>query len=182
MLVRVARQLAVFIPAFACTTLLPSRASAQRPSERATPPALLNPAYDSSLYFNPAATSSRFKALQWRLVGPFRGGRSVAVVGASRRRGQLGAELLHNLRTTGFRGALYAVNPNVTELEGVRSFPTLAAIPEPIDLAIISVPAALVHGVVGADTGTVNQNVLPAPSVLSAQMRPPCPCTIALEM
>ena len=81
MLVRVARQLAVFIPVFACTTLLPSRASAQRPSERATPPALLNPAYDSSLYFNPAATSSRFKALQWRLVGPFRGGRSVAVVG-----------------------------------------------------------------------------------------------------
>ena len=52
-----------------------------RTTERATPPALLNPAYDSSLYSNPAATSSRFKALRWRLVGPFRGGRVDAVAG-----------------------------------------------------------------------------------------------------
>ncbi len=52
-----------------------------RPNERPTPPALLNPAYDSSLYVSPAATSPRFKALRWRLVGPFRGGRAVAVAG-----------------------------------------------------------------------------------------------------
>ena len=52
-----------------------------RPTERATPPAILNPAYDSSLYSNPSATSSRFKALRWRLVGPFRGGRVDAVAG-----------------------------------------------------------------------------------------------------
>src|SRR5688572_15681440 len=52
-----------------------------RPTERATPAALLNPAYDSSLYSNPSATSSRFKALRWRLVGPFRGGRVDAVAG-----------------------------------------------------------------------------------------------------
>ena len=52
-----------------------------RPTERPTPPALLNPAYDSSIYFSPSATSSRFKALRWRLVGPFRGGRVVAVAG-----------------------------------------------------------------------------------------------------
>jgi photosystem II stability/assembly factor-like uncharacterized protein len=52
-----------------------------RATERATPSSLLNPAYDSSLYSNPAATSARFKALRWRLVGPFRGGRVVAVAG-----------------------------------------------------------------------------------------------------
>ena len=52
-----------------------------RPTEKATPPALLNPAYDSSLYSNPSGTSPRFKALKWRLVGPFRGGRAVAVAG-----------------------------------------------------------------------------------------------------
>ena len=52
-----------------------------RPTERATPPAILNPAYDSSLYTSPTATSSRFKALRWRLVGPFRGGRVDAVAG-----------------------------------------------------------------------------------------------------
>src|SRR4051794_19749352 len=52
-----------------------------RSTDRATPAAILNPSYDSSLYFSPAATSSRFKALRWRLVGPFRGGRAVAVTG-----------------------------------------------------------------------------------------------------
>src|SRR3982751_2326922 len=57
-----------------------------RPTERATPPALLNPTYDSSLYTSPSATSPRFKALKWRLVGPFRGGRAVAVAGDPSRR------------------------------------------------------------------------------------------------
>jgi photosystem II stability/assembly factor-like uncharacterized protein len=52
-----------------------------RTTEKATPPALLNPAYDSSIYSNPAGTSARFKALRWRLVGPFRGGRVDAVAG-----------------------------------------------------------------------------------------------------
>ena len=57
-----------------------------RSTERGTPPAVLAPAYDSALYTNPAATSSRLKALRWRLVGPFRGGRVVAVTGDPRDR------------------------------------------------------------------------------------------------
>jgi photosystem II stability/assembly factor-like uncharacterized protein len=63
---------------------VPLSAAAQRsprPNERATPAAVMNPAYDSSLYSNPSATSDRFKALRWRLVGPFRGGRVDAVAG-----------------------------------------------------------------------------------------------------
>jgi len=52
-----------------------------RSTERVTPAALLNPAYDSSIYSSPNATSARFKAMQWRLVGPFRGGRVDAVAG-----------------------------------------------------------------------------------------------------
>ncbi|HVT39133.1 MAG TPA: glycosyl hydrolase [Gemmatimonadaceae bacterium] len=40
-----------------------------------------NEAYDPAVFSEPSATSSRFKALRWRLVGPFRGGRSVAVAG-----------------------------------------------------------------------------------------------------
>jgi photosystem II stability/assembly factor-like uncharacterized protein len=52
-----------------------------RPTEQATPPAILHPDYDSSLFSNPSGTSPRFKALRWRLVGPFRGGRVVAVAG-----------------------------------------------------------------------------------------------------
>ena len=68
----------------ACLALPAQSLTAQRtprPTERATPPSLLNPAYDPNLYTSPTATSARFKALQWRLVGPFRGGRVDAVTG-----------------------------------------------------------------------------------------------------
>lgn len=74
--------------------------------------------------------------------------RSIAVVGASRRPTQLGSLILRNLKSTGFRGSLYVVNPNATEIESTPSFPALTAIPDAVDLAIIAVPAAAVEPVV----------------------------------
>ncbi|HUP48450.1 MAG TPA: GNAT family N-acetyltransferase [Thermoanaerobaculia bacterium] len=74
--------------------------------------------------------------------------RSIAVVGASRRSGQLGTEILRHLRSTGFTGALYAVNPKAAEIEGVPSFPSVSAIEGEVDLAVIAVPAAHVEEVI----------------------------------
>jgi predicted CoA-binding protein/GNAT superfamily N-acetyltransferase len=74
--------------------------------------------------------------------------RSVAVIGASRRRGQIGYEILSNLRLTGFRGELFAVNPRAEEIETVPSFPSVTAIPAAVDLAIIAVPAGQVEAVI----------------------------------
>ncbi|HVR42134.1 MAG TPA: GNAT family N-acetyltransferase [Thermoanaerobaculia bacterium] len=74
--------------------------------------------------------------------------RSIAVVGASRRRGNLGAEILHNVRAAGFRGTLRAVNPNTDAIDGIASSRSLREIAEPIDLAIVAVPAAAVESVV----------------------------------
>ncbi len=74
--------------------------------------------------------------------------RSIAVVGASRTRGQLGTEVLHNLRNTGFRGSLYAVNPNATEIDLIPCFPSVRSIEGPVDLAVIAVPAKHVEAVV----------------------------------
>ena len=48
--------------------------------------------------------------------------RSVAVIGASRHRGGIGAELLHNLVTNGFKGSIYPVNPAATKIEGLPAF------------------------------------------------------------
>ncbi len=70
--------------------------------------------------------------------------RSVAVIGASRERGKIGAEIFHNLVATGFRGKTFPVNPNAAEVEGVPCVPSLAAISEDVDLAVIAVPAAAV--------------------------------------
>lgn len=73
--------------------------------------------------------------------------RSIAVVGAGRRRGNLGGEILRNLRGR-YRGELYAVNPQAAEIDGVRSFPSVQAIGADVDLAVIAVPAAHVESVV----------------------------------
>jgi acetyl coenzyme A synthetase (ADP forming)-like protein len=69
---------------------------------------------------------------------------SVAVVGASRRRGTVGGEVLHNLVAGGFTGPLWVVNPHADEIEGVRAVPTVGDLPEPVEMAVIAVPAAAV--------------------------------------
>jgi acetyl coenzyme A synthetase (ADP forming)-like protein len=74
--------------------------------------------------------------------------RSVAVVGASRRAGTIGAALVANLKQHGFTGAVYPVNPQYTELDGLRVFPTVSAIGSQVDLAIVAVPAPAVEAVV----------------------------------
>ena len=74
--------------------------------------------------------------------------RSIAVIGASRRKGQLGYEILRNLKTTKFVGALYAVNPSAKDIEGVPCFPSVAAIQERVDMAMIAVPSERVEGVI----------------------------------
>jgi acetyl coenzyme A synthetase (ADP forming)-like protein len=74
--------------------------------------------------------------------------RSIAVVGASRRRGSIGFSLLHNLIVNEFAGALYPVNPEATAIHSLKCYPSLAAIPDPVDLAVILVPKPLVQGLV----------------------------------
>ena len=69
---------------------------------------------------------------------------SVAVVGASRRPESVGRSILHNIVTGGYTGRVYAVNPHAGELEDVPCVPSPAALPEPVDLAVISVPAPAV--------------------------------------
>ena len=70
--------------------------------------------------------------------------RAVAVIGASRRRGTIGGEILHNLLSYGFKGPVYPVNPTAEVIQSVRAYPSVEAIPGPVDLAIIIVPAAQV--------------------------------------
>ncbi|MGO9778947.1 MAG: GNAT family N-acetyltransferase [Streptosporangiaceae bacterium] len=74
---------------------------------------------------------------------------SVAVIGASRRPASIGWAILQNITTGNFPGAVYAVNPSVAELNGVRCVPSAAALPEEVDLAVITAPAAAVPGIAG---------------------------------
>lgn len=66
--------------------------------------------------------------------------RSVAVVGASRRPRSIGYEVVANLLRSGFVGPVYPVNPNAVSVHSVPAWPSLDAIPGPVDLAVITVP------------------------------------------
>ena len=72
--------------------------------------------------------------------------RSVAVVGASRRPGTVGGELLANIVQGGFTGRLYAVNEHGGSIQGLTAYRSLSELPEPIELAVVVVPAERVIG------------------------------------
>ncbi len=68
---------------------------------------------------------------------------SVAVIGASRRPGSIGWQVLHNLITGGFEGKVFPVNPNAEVLHSIKCHPSVTAIDDPVDLAVITVPKEL---------------------------------------
>ena len=74
--------------------------------------------------------------------------KSIAVVGASRREGSIGREILHQLIEFDFHGKLFPVNPKADFIHSIKAFPTVSAIPDPVDLAIIVVPREGVLGVI----------------------------------
>ncbi|MEX2406168.1 MAG: acetate--CoA ligase family protein [Actinomycetota bacterium] len=76
--------------------------------------------------------------------------RSVAVIGASGREGTAGHQTLLELRKGGFDGVVYPVNPKYEELEGSRCYPAIGEIPEPVDLAVISLANSLLEQTLSA--------------------------------
>ncbi|HSL66411.1 MAG TPA: GNAT family N-acetyltransferase [Gaiellaceae bacterium] len=71
---------------------------------------------------------------------PFFEARSVAVVGASRKRGSIGGELFRNILEADFQGAAYPVNLKGEPVAGVRAYRSVSEIPDAVDLAVISLP------------------------------------------
>ncbi len=71
-----------------------------------------------------------------RLLQP----RSVAVVGASDRPGALGASVLANLDGAGFSGTIYPINPKRDEIGGRPCLPSVEALPEGVDVAVLAIP------------------------------------------
>ncbi len=69
---------------------------------------------------------------------------SVAVVGVSRRSRSVGRAILDNLLDSGFEGPIYPVNPQAERIAHVICYPSVAALPQTPDLAVLAVPAAVV--------------------------------------
>jgi acetate---CoA ligase (ADP-forming) len=73
-------------------------------------------------------------------LSPFFEPSSVAVVGASRRRGSIGGELFRNVLEADFQGAAYPVNRGGEPVAGVRGYGSISEIPDEVELAVICVP------------------------------------------
>lgn len=73
---------------------------------------------------------------------------SVALIGATDREGSVGCTVLRNLQNAGCKGKVFAVNPKRTEILGLPCYPSIAAIPGPVELVIVVTPAATVPGLV----------------------------------
>ncbi len=71
---------------------------------------------------------------------------SVAVIGASRKEGQVGREVLTNLLES-FEGEVFPVNPKADEIAGLKCHDSIAQVPQEVDLAVIAVPAGIVPDV-----------------------------------
>jgi acyl-CoA synthetase (NDP forming) len=71
---------------------------------------------------------------------------SIALIGASRDPEKIPGRLLSMLRKNGFPGRLYPINPNYGDIDGLTCYPSIAAVGQPIDLAIVIIPARAVLG------------------------------------
>jgi acetyl coenzyme A synthetase (ADP forming)-like protein len=76
--------------------------------------------------------------------------RSIAVIGASREPGTIGHSLFANLMKGGFTGPVYPVHPTAPVVQSVRAYPSIADVPDPVELAVVVVPARFVVDVVDA--------------------------------
>ncbi|MGB5602002.1 MAG: CoA-binding protein, partial [Gammaproteobacteria bacterium] len=72
---------------------------------------------------------------------------SVAIVGASERDDSVGAQVLRNIRQSGYKGDIYPVNPKYKKIQELRVYPSISAIDHPVDLVIIAIPAKAIPNV-----------------------------------
>ncbi|GIJ71505.1 bifunctional acetate--CoA ligase family protein/GNAT family N-acetyltransferase [Virgisporangium ochraceum] len=95
-----------------------------------------------------AAVCARDRTAAHHSLRPLLAPRSVAVVGAGRQPGGIGHEVLRALLAGGFTGPVYPVNPRAERIAGLPAYPSVAAVADPVDLAVIAVPAGQVRDVV----------------------------------
>ncbi|HBO81989.1 MAG TPA: acyl-CoA synthetase, partial [Cupriavidus sp.] len=95
-----------------------------------------------------------------RLLNP----RSVAVIGASDDPSRIGGRPIASMRKLGYTGRILPVNPNRREVQGLPAWPSVAALPEVPDVAIVAVPSGQVLEVVTA----LGERGVPAAILFSA--------------
>ncbi len=97
-----------------------------------------------------AVARSREQAAEARSVHNLLHPRSVALIGASTDPGKIGYAVLGNLLRADFAGPVFPVNAEHRSVRGVRAYASVLDIPDPVDLAVVAVPAARMDDVMDA--------------------------------
>lgn len=132
-----------------------------------------------------ALQETREKLATAASLAPFFHPTTLAVVGASRDPKGLGHVLFRHILEGGFQGIAYPVNPVARSVAGVRAFPSLQELPEPVELAVVAVPPDQVSPVVDDCVKTGVRSVIiitsglpeeeekgvPTPAELAARLR-----------
>jgi len=85
-----------------------------------------------------------------RDLDPIFAPRNVAVIGATENPGSVGRTVLWNLISNPFGGIVFPVNPKRSSVLGIKAYPDIASVPEPVDLAVVVTPAPTVPEIIGA--------------------------------
>jgi acetyltransferase len=101
----------------------------------------------------------------------------VAVIGATENKGSVGRTVFQNMGRGGFGGTVYPVNPKRSSVLCVKAYPSIAAVPEKVDLAVLTTPAVTAPGIIRecADAG------VPAAVIISAGFKETGPAGVELE-
>jgi acetyltransferase len=102
---------------------------------------------------------------------------SVALIGATERAGTVGRTVLENLQHPSFRGKVYAVNSRHSDICGLKAYPSIGAVPEKVDLAVVATPAPTVPDIIGECVDASVKSVI----VISAGFKERGPRGIDLE-
>jgi acetyltransferase len=74
--------------------------------------------------------------------------KSVAVVGATETIGSVGRTIVWNLMSSSFGGTIYPVNPKRPSVLGIKAYPDLKSIPEPVELIVVVTPSPTVPDII----------------------------------
>lgn len=74
--------------------------------------------------------------------------RSIAIVGASNTEGKIGHSVVHNLIESKYTGAIYPINPNDPEIQGLKAYKSVLDVAGEIEAAVLTVPAKIIKSVI----------------------------------
>ena len=75
---------------------------------------------------------------------PFFDAKGVAILGASTNPRKLSYGILENLISYGYKGEVYPVNPNASEILGKKAYASITDVPDPVELAVVVLPVTVI--------------------------------------